>query len=119
MLQFELRMAQANEELAALSVRVARSDDEIQSVCLRQKAEIARLTADNERLARFAHIVEHGKWRLVMQINPPSNIVKAEMLDKYGLAIASGEEATAVEAILCANAALEAMPKKKRKDGTS
>jgi len=48
MLQFELRMAQANEELAALSVRVAHSDDEIQSVCLRQKAEIARLTAENK-----------------------------------------------------------------------
>jgi len=119
MLLFELRMAQANEELAALSVRVARSDDEIQSVCLRQKAEIARLTADIERLAKFAHIVEHGKWRLVIQINPPSNIVKAEMLDKYGLAIASGEGADAVEALLGANAALEAMPKKKRKDGTS
>ena len=76
----------------------------------------ARLTADIERLAKFAHFVEHGNWRLVVQINPPSNIVKAEMLNQYGLAIASGEGADAVEAILGANAALEAMPEKERKE---
>jgi len=75
----------------------------------KKDAEIARLT-------KFAHIVEHGNWRLVVQINPPSNIVKAEMLNQYGLAIASGEGADAVEAILGANAALEAMPEKKRKE---
>ena len=60
MLQFELRMAQANEELAALSVRVARSDDEIQSVCLRQKAEIARLTDENERMRDALKFIQNN-----------------------------------------------------------